>query len=585
MVYMSGDSVFYSYSADNGAHWVPYEFVAEGQFPCVTCVSETPLQPCRVWVSYTTATQIVCQARRGPCDWQVFTARDASDDLSTGLGPPSMSPGYHLTMPGPFRGVYLAYKVAYTTGSSIEYRAVDLDRGVVDQFVVDDVSATIKRDPSIATTPGDVVSVVWQRDDGGEQRICYRHCYYGTWGYTIRVSYEPIHPYAEPAWTPCVDAYGDSAYVVWRGRSEAGTPDGDVWQRTVHIEQVPWMPNDPWDVSATTQVLSEYPQNSTNSAVAYQEEWESWDLFGFVMGRHRDLWTDPANSKYPDITAELYVPPEPAGVGLDMVWTSEEQPGGPYEVRFAHQDFRPEDAQARNWYYDCGVGDSVPSRFCLARDGRAKWRDYKVDYARDGLRYHLPFLSPAYAYKVRAVLFQASQDTWVNDFSLKGRRVARVAYRPLQPETAWVTIPRDLYLNDCAVTLDISRVAGKYATVADLRLYQCSPYRQGHGDGQQAGSVTVPAETSPLSVVGASLSRRSITLSFQADAATKTSLRIYDARGAFVKELVSGPALLGRHVVRWDGTDFDGKCVPAGAYFCRLDNERTISVRKVVLTQ
>jgi hypothetical protein len=173
----------------------------------------------------------------------------------------------------------------------------------------------------------------------------------------------------------------------------------------------------------------------------------------------------------------------------------------------------------------------------------------------------------------------------VNDFNLEGRRVARVSYRPLQPETVWVTIPRDLYFDDCEVTLDISRVAGEYAAIAGLRLYQCSPYRQGHGDGMQAGSATVPTEASPLSVVGASLSRRGITLSYQADASKPASLRIYDVRGAVVRVLVSGQATPGQHVVRWDGTDLGGRRVPAGTYFCRLDCGGTSQVRKVVLTQ
>jgi len=239
----------------------------------------------------------------------------------------------------------------------------------------------------------------------------------------------------------------------------------------------------------------------------------------------------------------------------------------------------------KNWYYDCGVGDSVQSQFCLVRDGIAEWRDYQVDYAREGLRYRLPFLNPAYIYKVRAIYFQASRDTWVNDFDLEGRRVARVSYSPLQPETVWVTIPRDLYADDCEVTLDISRVAGDYAAVAGLRLYQCSPYRQGDDGGVRAGSAAVPAEALPFSVVGASLSRRGITLSYQVGAPEFASLRIYDARGAVVRVLASGQVLPGRHVVRWDGTDVGGRRVPAGTYFCRLDRGGTSQVRKVVLTR
>ncbi len=584
MTYMSGDSVFYSYSPDNGAHYVPYEFVALGTYPCVTCVPEGAGVPGRVWISYLTSDQpqIVCKARLGPGQWRTYVARRAADDAASWLGPPSTSPGYQIAAPIPLRGVYLAYAVSYAgAGSSIEYRAVDFDLGIVGQFVVDDVSYVTRRDPSIATTPGDVISVVWQRDDGIEQHTMYRNCYYGSWGNTVTVSFHPVRPYAEPSWEPSAEAYGDSAYVVWRGRSEVGTPDGDIWQRTVPIEPFPWPPYEPRDLSLTTGVVSEFPQNSLNAAVAYQEEWATWDLFGYIVGQNRTLVSDAAESRYVDITAEWQ--PDPAGLGLDAIWTSEE-PAGQYEVKFLHRDYGPEDAPARNWYYDCGIGDTGKTRYCLLRDGRAKWRDFQVDYGRQQLCYRLPFLNPSYIYKLRAVLFHASRDTWVNDFSFEGRRATRVAFRPLQPETVWVTIPRDLYANDCEATLDISRIAGEYAALAGLRLYQYSPYRQGNDEGVQSGSAAVSAR-SRCEVVGASLSRGGIALSYQVDASERASLRIYDARGAVVRELVSGPAVPGRHEVRWDGTDATGRRVPTGTYFCRLERGKTSQVCKVVLTR
>jgi len=61
-------------------------------------------------------------------------------------------------------------------------------------------------------------------------------------------------------------------------------------------------------------------------------------------------------------------------------------------------------------------------------------------------------------------------------------------------------------------------------------------------------------------------------------------LGVYDVMGRLVRELVGGVRQgAGRYRVVWDGRDGDGREVSAGVYLLRLEAERFVKVRKMVL--
>ncbi len=62
-------------------------------------------------------------------------------------------------------------------------------------------------------------------------------------------------------------------------------------------------------------------------------------------------------------------------------------------------------------------------------------------------------------------------------------------------------------------------------------------------------------------------------------------LTIYDARGRVVRVLHEGGLAAGEHVVQWDGTEDTGKPVASGVYICRLEADRWVQSRKMVLLQ
>jgi len=62
-------------------------------------------------------------------------------------------------------------------------------------------------------------------------------------------------------------------------------------------------------------------------------------------------------------------------------------------------------------------------------------------------------------------------------------------------------------------------------------------------------------------------------LRFQLTHGGKTSLEVFDARGALVKRLPEVWRPAGPQAVRWDGTDANGRRAPAGVYFWRVRSE------------
>jgi hypothetical protein len=64
---------------------------------------------------------------------------------------------------------------------------------------------------------------------------------------------------------------------------------------------------------------------------------------------------------------------------------------------------------------------------------------------------------------------------------------------------------------------------------------------------------------------------RSAAIGFALPRAAEVSLSLYDATGKLVRLLRHGATAAGEYRLTWDGRDDQGRVVPAGAYFCRLE--------------
>jgi len=147
--------------------------------------------------------------------------------------------------------------------------------------------------PSIAVTPGDLLHIVWQRENDDNGMIFYkttldkvhpddiRNIYQPEWSEPFNVSYFDLYP-TEPASNPSTEAYGEYVYAAWRGPYDEVNPIGEIWRRARNINWPPdrWL--NPRNMSETRDNESNYPVMSTDFVTVWQESIadNNWDIWG-----------------------------------------------------------------------------------------------------------------------------------------------------------------------------------------------------------------------------------------------------------------------------------------------------------------
>ena len=295
---------------------------------------------------------------------------------------------------------------------------------------------------------------------------------------------------------------------------------------------------------------------------------------------------DPYASNFANIVAEQYpIGPQPS-LFINYLWANE-VPGGqpqPYEVLFKRVQYEMDGALDLA-YYDCGIGESTRTRYCLARDGHDRWKDLDVDFGRESLGYVLPFLNPNYDYVVRLVVYQTSRDTWEQSVAFNGVPGGLLSIPPQRAETVFLDIPRESYQRNCRVALDLRRLKGKYVAIAGMTVYQCYPFQHPGGGGEMDARVTLPPVRARIDQCGPTPFLRVASVVYTVPSAQDIDLSVYDVQGRLVRVLAAGTQHAGAHSVSWDGKNDVGTRVPAGAYFCRLKAPGSAETRKLVLTK
>jgi hypothetical protein len=598
LVYEAFGSIRYCYSTDKGATWSGVEVVSPdlSNDPCIVCEDQPNGL---VWVSYVynpqtqPVTQILSSVRLNTGQWVTYTVCQANAWAAPG---PAMSVCHDMLGPNDFPGVYVVHGEGYVDDVHW-YNRIVFDRVVLGQGVVTADHAvlfqTVDPDycmsPSVATTPGDWVNVAWMWYLGSydNSRVMYRQRDHGTWHDLEQVS-DPNVSGTEPAWWPSAEAFGDSVHVVWRGYSEEQAVP-DVWKRARN--PAPFQPPE-WSSlvnrSQTPSSPSLYPEQSTHWATIWQEGQAGVeDICASLFGNVVTIYADDLSSNFPSLAAEW---PGPGGSNdvfwVYAAWTNATAPGQPwpYQVMCEPYSYIPPSTGFHDFvYYDCGVGESIASAYCLARDGYARWNGHSVDFAVTQLKYRLPYLNPHYDYKLRAVLYQASKDTWEQSFSADTIPLARVRFRPNVPETILVTIPRHLYAKKCRVDFGVHRLLGKYAAVADLKLYECFPYREGKGEAGTETAPPPPAVALRLTGPRPSVLRKTTSFTYAVSSAAHVQVRVFDSQGRQVRLLSSAQVGPGARTLRWDGRDDRGVPVPAGAYTVQARCGSSVQSAKVVV--
>jgi flagellar hook assembly protein FlgD len=106
--------------------------------------------------------------------------------------------------------------------------------------------------------------------------------------------------------------------------------------------------------------------------------------------------------------------------------------------------------------------------------------------------------------------------------------------------------------------------------------------------GPQTAGTGKPLETSLLQITP-SLFSLTTEISYQITGnPNQVSLKVYDVSGRLVRVLVNSPTSNlepGTYQLLWDGRDDQGKALPSGVYFLRLETDASRLTRKAVLTR
>jgi serine protease AprX len=79
--------------------------------------------------------------------------------------------------------------------------------------------------------------------------------------------------------------------------------------------------------------------------------------------------------------------------------------------------------------------------------------------------------------------------------------------------------------------------------------------------------------------------RGSATITWGVQLAGNVSLKLYDAAGREVRNLVGRGMDPGRYTATWDGRSNDGKRVAEGIYFCKLSTATGMQQQKVIVAR
>jgi photosystem II stability/assembly factor-like uncharacterized protein len=133
------------------------------------------------------------------------------------------------------------------------------------------------------------------------------------------------------------------------------------------------------------------------------------------------------------------------------------------------------------------------------------------------------------------------------------------------------------------------------APVLDLDFHQPTRTLVAGTHGRSLFTVTAPAPTTPVQDLPAAVAvdlraapnpfNPATTLRFELAAAGAVRLEIYDVRGNRVATVAERSLSAGRHEIRWDATDPDGRPLGSGLYLARLVTDAGTATTKLMLAR
>jgi hypothetical protein len=327
---------------------------------------------------------------------------------------------------------------------------------------------------------------------------------------------------------------------------------------------------------------------NTNFVTVWQESisgtnWDIWGRFECEPNSQPFFQTD-SSSKYPHING--YFNPNPWEFYCYTTWTEEITPSL-YEVKFGYKRYIPQKSVSDiPYYYAVEIGDTNPSPYCVQRTGYLRYNPISIDYGNQKLKYKLPYLHPSYYYDLRAIIYQQGQDNWSQEFDIDSASTTTITFEPNRPETVWIRLPQESYMNDAKVNQEIRKILGNRAVIADLRLYQREILNDsGGGSGPQSAGMEQLLIPTILRAPKPNPFANHTTIRFQIPVKTKVDLKIYNSVGRLVNTLISDEMNPGYYTMTWSSKDEQERTQPNGIYFVRLKTKDYDMTKKMVMVK
>lgn len=389
------------------------------------------------------------------------------------------------------------------------------------------------------------------------------------------------------SYTPFIETWPSYAYCVWSREEADGEPaTRDIWRRAKNTVTQNWDPMLPYS-NQGDGLASDGPTNASGDCSVWQQP--NFMDFNNDMWFRSDAHGGPNNLTWTFFVEERNGHSQMARFGWpDMLYaTFTKENAVPYRVITLGQPLLDNFGEA-GLYYEVKTGDSIPSSYCLKRDSRIRYENYKVDYGQSELIYNLHYLDPhhIYGYRMKATLYFEGTGTKSLKLRLDGTDRAQIKLLAGQPFTFEAEIPRALYSNDRKIVLSVSNEAGLGAYMAGLKVYLNKPEKTGRGGqgGVQSAEVTERSALAQLNVVPNPASG-TVRVAYSVTNPGQVKIRVFDASGRLIRVLDDKAITAGKHSLSWDLRDHANHRVSRGVYFLRLESDTEIRTKKLIVVK
>ena len=567
ITYEDNGVIYYLRTTNTGSSWSPPESVGPGEYPALV-VQEGSGSP---RIAYLKDGQDIMLAVPSLGGWQHYTVFEGNLPYVR-PGPPAAcySSWFHN---GTVRVAYSVHEHLGEFGPPT-HNHIYLSEIVPGYPPVTQVLHTstleLSRSPTVAyfpEFPSDRLYVAWET----EPVILYRSRESGVWSGYLGVS----DSYSSPARNPFMEAYGDKAFCVWRGPNTPGGEPGDIWRGRRRISDL----SSSWylkNQSESPYRASEYPVQTGRFASFWQEHvsGDNWDIwYRWENEPPEPFYQSPNPASYPHAVVHYH----DNCYYSNAVWT-ERLADEVYEVRFIRVPRIPTDTDP---FYAVATGEPDPSPYCLHRDSTLVYRHTRADFGYRQLRYQLPFLHPSDRYSVWLSLANPGREPADLTISADGILLAKARVLADATISGWLDLPDRLHYDDAMVALEL-RTSGSGIALTELKVSELD--RRPKGGGIQSANRT--GRTPELGLhAGPSIAGGRIELSLALTEPARVRLSIYDNAGREQRRVYDGSIEPGRQAWTWDGTDGNGRGLPAGVYFCRADAEGVTATVRLVLVR